>query len=199
VEKYMKKNRGEGRMTGEVGQRVRLQKPLGNWNMLANESERMWPFYYSHNTDTLYRSYIEKWHRNRDFYYDCHTMTDNNIYDYITSGNVKLLLEDASPTVVMDTKQGWRIPGHLPVVWREPQRVTTTTLMEYIMAHEEHISQYYTQINFLTIPIKIYELQKLSNKVIIATDGGAIPLKGSLGFVLADEEGSILLTCHGQP
>jgi hypothetical protein len=28
----------------------------------------------------------------------------------------------------------------------------------------------------------------------IATDGGAITLKGSIGFVIADEEGTILLT-----
>jgi hypothetical protein len=27
----------------------------------------------------------------------------------------------------------------------------------------------------------------------IATDGGAIPIKGSLGFVFADEDGTILL------
>jgi hypothetical protein len=60
VEKYTKKNRGEGRMTGEIGQRMRLRVPLGERNILANESERMWPFYYSHKTDTLYRSYREK-------------------------------------------------------------------------------------------------------------------------------------------
>jgi hypothetical protein len=35
--------------------------------------------------------------------------------------------------------------------------------------------------------MKIYELFKSTKKVKIATDGGAIPLKGSLGFVFADE------------
>ena len=30
VEKYAKKYRGEGRMTGEIGQRMRLMKPLGD-------------------------------------------------------------------------------------------------------------------------------------------------------------------------
>jgi hypothetical protein len=56
-----------------------------------------------------------------------------------------------------------------------------------------HLTIYYTQMEFLTVPIKIYELLKSRKRVIIATDGGAIPLKGSLGFVLADEDGSILL------
>jgi hypothetical protein len=116
VEKYMEKNTGEGRMTREVGQRMRLIKPLDDWNILANESERTWPFYYSHNTDiTLYMSYREKWHQNGDFYYDCHTMSDNDTYDYITSGNVKLLSDHASPTDVMDTVEGWRVSGHLPM------------------------------------------------------------------------------------
>ena len=40
---------------------------------------------------------------------------------------------------------------------------------------------------------------KSTNKIIIATDGGAIQFKGSLGFVLADEDGEILLSCYGQP
>ena len=40
---------------------------------------------------------------------------------------------------------------------------------------------------------------KSTNKIIIATDGGAIQFKGSLGFVHADEDGEILLSCYGQP
>jgi hypothetical protein len=71
--------------------------------------------------------------------------------------------------------------------------------MEYLMTQEVHTSQYYTEINFLTVPIEIYELIKSTKKIQIATDGGPIPLKGSLGFVFADEDGTILLTCFGQP
>ena len=60
VDRYMKKNRGEGRMTGEIGQRMRLRKPLGDWNILANKSERLWPFYYSDKTDTSYTGVIKR-------------------------------------------------------------------------------------------------------------------------------------------
>jgi hypothetical protein len=63
VRKYSDKNRGEGRTTREIRTRMRLRKPLGELRILANESEQLWPFYYSHNTDTLYRSYREEWHR----------------------------------------------------------------------------------------------------------------------------------------
>jgi hypothetical protein len=119
VRKYMNKNRGEGRMTGEIGQRIQLRILLGNWNILANESERLWPFYYSHDTDSLYRSYREEWHRNGDFYYDCHTMTDNDTYEYVPSRNVKTLPNDASPTDVMDTEVGWRVSQHLPMRKKE--------------------------------------------------------------------------------
>jgi hypothetical protein len=73
------------------------------------------------------------------------------------------------------------------------------TFQEYIRSQEEYISQYYTQIEFLSTPIEIYELFKSTRKVLIATDGGAIPMKGSIGFVFADEDGNILLTCFGQP
>jgi hypothetical protein len=73
------------------------------------------------------------------------------------------------------------------------------TFMEHIRYQKDHISQYYTQIDFLTAPVTIYELIKSTKRLLIATDGGATPMKGSLGFVIADEDGNILLTCFGQP
>jgi ribonuclease HI len=81
----------------------------------------------------------------------------------------------------------------------EKQTAHTGTFMEYLLSQEEHISQYYAQIEFLMVPMKIYELFKSTKRVLIATDGGAIPFKGSIGFVFADEDGNILLTCFGQP
>jgi hypothetical protein len=199
VNKYMKKNRGEGRMTGEVGQRMRLRIKLGDWNIKANESDRLWPFYFSRTKDTLYRSYREKWHQQGKFYYDCHCRNSNNRYDYTTTENIEYLPADAVPTDVMDTEEGWRVSGHLPMMTWEEKPARNGTFMEYILSQEEHISQYYEQIEFSMVPMKIYELFKSTKKVLIATDGGAIPLKGSLGFVFADEEGTILLSCFGQP
>ena len=199
VTKYMNKNRGEGRLTREIGTRMRLQIPLGDWTITANESERMWPFYYSHNTDTLYRSYRKEWHKNGAFYYDCHIITKHDTYSYTTSKNVHELPNDASPTDVMDTTEGWRISGHQQMKVEIPHRKEEETFIEHLMAQKEHISQYYTQIDFLSTPISIYELLKSTHKVHIATDGGAIPYKGSIGFVIADEGGTILLTCFGQP
>ena len=40
---------------------------------------------------------------------------------------------------------------------------------------------------------------KESPTILMATDGEAIALKGSLRFVLADPESKVLLTCYGQP
>jgi hypothetical protein len=117
-------------MTGEIGQRMRLRRPLGEWTILADESERMWPFYYSHDTDTLYRSYREEWHSNGEFYYDCHTMTDNDTYEYVTTGNVNTLPMDASPTDVMDTEAGWRVSQHLPMRAKEIKKIITRNFME---------------------------------------------------------------------
>jgi hypothetical protein len=52
----------------------------------------------------------------------------------------------------------------------------TTTFKDYIKTQEEHVTQYYTQINFIMVPHKIYKLLKSTRKVLIATDGGAIPM-----------------------
>ncbi|OEU11118.1 hypothetical protein FRACYDRAFT_246229 [Fragilariopsis cylindrus CCMP1102] len=199
VTKYEKKNREEGRMTGEIGSRMRLIKPLGNWLIQANDSERLWPFYYSEYTDILYRSYRKNWNENGEFYYDCHLIADNDTYNYDPVGKVNSLPPDASPTDVMDTEEGWRVSLHHPVQLIQQNTVRNETFMDYLLSQEEHVSQYYTEIKFFTVPIKIYEMLKSTNKVNIATDGGAIQFKGSLGFVIADEDGEILLSCYGQP
>mgnify|MGYP002632820832 CR=1 FL=1 len=187
-------------MIKEIGTRMRLKEKLGDWNKTATESERLWPFYYSDEKDTLYRSYREEWHRQGEFNYDCHTRNDKNTYEYTTTENIKALPEDAVPSVdAMDTIEGWRMSGQLIITEKITTRPKATSFQEYIRYQDDHISQYYTQIEFLTAPIKIYELLKSTKKVLIATDGGAIPMKGSIGFVLADDDGNILLTCFGQP
>ncbi|OEU09351.1 hypothetical protein FRACYDRAFT_248200 [Fragilariopsis cylindrus CCMP1102] len=112
VVKYEKKYREEGRMTGEIGQRMRLMKPLGDWLVQANDSERLWPFYYSEDTDVLYRSYRKEWHTNGEYYYDCHMIADNDTYNYVPEGNVERLPNDATPADVMETEEGWRIANH---------------------------------------------------------------------------------------
>jgi hypothetical protein len=45
-----------------------FKKSRNEQDLAANESERLWPFYYSHDTDTLYRSYRKEWHQNGEFY-----------------------------------------------------------------------------------------------------------------------------------
>ena len=146
VTKYEKKNREDGRMTGEIGRRMRLMKPLGNWLVLANESERLWPFYYSEDTDILYRSYRRNWNKNGDFYYNCHLIADNDTYNYDPVGKVNALPPDASPADVIDTEEGWRISIHQPVQIIQKNTVKSETFLDYIMSQEEHVSQYYLSL-----------------------------------------------------
>jgi hypothetical protein len=126
-------------------------------------------------------------------------MTENDTFNYAMTGNVKPIPVDASPTDVMDTEEGWRMSAHRPMKKKEQKSTSNKTFLEYLMGQNEHISQYYTQIHFHMVPYKIYELFKSTKKVKIITDGGAISLKGLLGFVFADKDGTILLTCFGQP
>jgi hypothetical protein len=146
----------------------------------------------------LYRSYRKDWHRQGVLTFDCHTRNDKNTYKYVPLETNKLLPEDAVPVDVMDTNNGWRMSGQLQIINKEKTKTRKDTFQKYIRHEEEHISQYYMQLEFLTVTIKIYKLLKTTKKVLIATDGGAIPMKGSIGFVIADEDGNILLTCFGQ-
>ena len=69
------------------------------------------------------------------------------------------------------------VSNHQPVTSKQTNTVPIETFTDYLMSQEEHISQYYTEIDFLTAPITIYGLVKSTNKVNIATDGGAIQFK----------------------
>ena len=70
---------------------------------------------------------------------------------------------DASPTDVMDTEEGWRVSIHQPVQLIHQNIARNETFMDYLMSQEEHVSQYYTEIKFLTVPIKIYKMIKSIN------------------------------------
>jgi hypothetical protein len=73
----------------------------------------------------------------------------------------------------------------------------------YATPHETrrtYITVLYTDDILLTVPIKIiFELIKSTKKIKIATDGEDIAIKGSLGFVFAEEDGTTLLTCFRKP
>jgi hypothetical protein len=140
----------------------------------------------------IQKQYREEWHRNGEIQYDCLNRNKHYTYQYTPSENTKSIPDDAVPTDVMDTETGWRISGQSPITTIESTRNTTEMFMNYLMCQEEYITQYYTQINFHMVPLKS------TQKVNISTDGEAIPLKGSIGFV-ADKEGTIILTCYGQP
>ena len=184
----------------DTGRRLRLRLPLGDWEGKANESERLWPFYYSHANNVLYRSYRKDWHTQGEFSFDCHQGSDSETFDYVQHDNIKRLPDDTVPVDVFAATDGWRISFYQAInTGEEKQDTTPTTFLTALMNQPAHISQYYTQIDFHTTPAQIYEMLKTTGNILIATDGGAIPFKGSLGFVLADECGIILLSCYGQP
>jgi hypothetical protein len=183
----------------DIGKRLRLSRPLGDWQVKANESERLWPFYYSHSHNVLYRSYRKHWYRQGEFSFDCHQGNDEETFDYIKYDNVDMLPEDSVPVDVKDAVDGWRIAFYQALEVPAKANAAPVTFRDTLMQQPEYISQYYTQIDFHTVPFRVYEQIKASKRALIATDGGAIPYKGSLGFVIADEDAVILTTCFGQP
>ena len=67
----------------------------------------------------------------------------------------------------------------------------------------EYITQYYSCIEFSNVQQQLYDcLQKeefRKEKLYIATDGGAVKYKGSLGIIFSNSIGDTFLTCYGQP
>ena len=185
--------------TKAIGQRLRLHLPLGDWRINANDSERLWPFYYSNSNNILYRSFRKDWHTQGVFSFDCHQGSDDETFAYVKFGDVTTLPDDAVPVDVKDAVKGWRIAFYQAMEAPEEPDHSDNSFMTALLQQPEHISQYFTQVDFHTVPFQTYEYLKSSRRVLIATDGGAVPLKGSLGFVVADDDANILATCFGQP
>ena len=82
----------------------------------------------------------------------------------------------------------------LPSLLLIPLQLLSTQELNYIM-------QYYTKFDF-DCSSKVYDIYKLFlNKIDIkiATDSDAIPQQGSLGFIIAQEDGTHLFKFYGQP
>ena len=77
--------------------------------------------------------------------------------------------------------------------------VLITNFIQLAQSQPDYISRYYSEIK-LEIPVlEIYNGMKASDKIILATDGGGIQYKGSLGFVMTASNETILLSCFRQP
>jgi hypothetical protein len=100
---------------------------------------------------------------------------------------------------VFNAITGWIISFYQQLDIPQKPIVTTNSFMDHLLNQQEHIAQYYTEVLFHIAPIAIYEQLKSTRTALIATDGGEILMKGSIGFAIADEDGNLLLTYYGQP
>jgi hypothetical protein len=126
----------------EVGTRLRLNRPLGDWLVRANDSERLWPFYYSRTHNVLYQSYRREWHKQGIFTFDRHQGSNEEIFAYDTCGNVSTLPNDAVPVGVHDAVDGWRIAYYQALGCLEMPVQQSSTFLEHLLQQPEYISQY---------------------------------------------------------
>jgi hypothetical protein len=90
----------------EIGKRKRLKQPLGNWRILAKDSERLWPFYYSNKKNILYRSFRKEWHQQGSYTFDCHQGTNDETFDYEKFESTTELPLDSVPVDMFDAVTG---------------------------------------------------------------------------------------------
>ena len=89
---------------------------------------------------------------------------------YTTSGRIDSLPVDSVPVDVLDAPEGWRVSFYQALEIMKEKPTTNVTFMDHLFSQPEHISQYYTQVDFHTVPSRIYEYLKSTKKVLIAID-----------------------------
>lgn len=92
---------------------------LGDWRVSANNSDRLWSFYYSQQKDILYQSYQTHWHSHTEYKYVAMQGHHPDIYSFevphTVCHKVHALPPDAVPCDVEDHEHGWRILDHQPL------------------------------------------------------------------------------------
>ena len=107
----------------------------------------------------------------------------------------------AVPVDIVCIPRGWRVCQHQPRTKPPDSPTPITDFIQFAQSQPDYISQYYLEIKLERSVLDIYNKMKESKKMILATDGGggAIKYKGSIGFVLTTSDGTVLLSCFGQP
>ena len=185
---------------------------LGHWRTEANKSDRLWPFYYSNSTDCIYRSWRRKWYCHKEYQYDILEKTEIEEnwggWNFKPSGNTNDLPRDAVPcdTYVSTDRKHWKMhkPGTSNFIVDPRTKPLPLNFQEYLKEEPEYIAQYYHNLEFGEMgPTGLYEALNDAatdgKRINIATDGGAEKFKGSLGFLISSEDGSITyVNCWGQ-
>jgi len=127
---------------------------LGDWRISANDSDRLWPFYYSQQEDVLYRSYRTHWHSHTAYEYVAMRGDHPDVYAFEVPHKVchkvRALPPDAVPCDVEDLDHGWRILDHQPLTLPSISPSSHYDLKSYIRTQPDFISQYYHMIDLLT-------------------------------------------------
>ena len=183
--------------------RWRLMKPLGPWKILSISSDCLWPFYNSHEKNILYRSYRRHWWDHQKYQYDVHQGDDPEIFSFQKFKTEITLPDDAVSCDATNKKNGWLVLDHQPLQLDPlPQKEVPDDInfISFLKSQPEYISQYYYDVNLCFNPFDFYEQLGIDLTLAIASDGGAKPSRGSIGFVLASADtGDPIVTCWGQP
>lgn len=194
-----------------------IKLELGNWLVHWNESDRLWPFYYASQSDSLYKSYRQQWHSHDEYQYERYEgHASDPVYSFEPIQNsfhtdeeseikvlekVLTLPDDAVPCDVTDSSgKGWGIVPHYCITSKAQANIESPENFEnFIRQQPEFISQYYSHIEFYHSKFHLFDQIDEDNTILIASDGGAIPNQALIGFVIADDQGNIFVTCWGQP
>ena len=113
---------------------------------------------------------------------------------------LKYIPNDAIPVDIATARHGWII-CHFHTLKPQPTAAASAPrndLVQYFKSQPAYISQYYAQIKCEIPEAEVYQALKTTKKIIMATDGGAKPFKGSIGFLITDSTHKVLLSCYGR-
>ena len=110
------------------------------------------------------------------------------------------LSDDAVPCDVTDSSdKGWGIVPHFSIFQPALEIDARHDSFESFIRHQhEFISQYCSNIDFYVSKFRLFDQIVEANTILSASDGGAVPKQGSIGFVIANDKGNRYVICWGQ-
>ena len=70
----------------------KLRQSLRDWTVTLKTSHRLWPFYYSCETNMLYQGYRKHWHDHEDYQFDSYECYNNKVF-YFTPEDRNIALQ----------------------------------------------------------------------------------------------------------
>lgn len=158
--------------------------PLRHWMVPPSRQRQLWTVYYDPSTDALYFPKAGRYDRHKKL---------NGFFDYTYSGCIAKIPEQAYPVSILENHSGWTVERYSSYCPTIPHS-QPSSFEAFCSLLDVWEAQLLSTVHFYYSPFNAIALIAASS-FNACSDGSAVALEGTYGWVLSSEDGTRL--AHG--